>query len=341
MLIVMKIGATPEETEQVRQVVRGLGLAPDTHEIRGRVALSVADVAEPGDAALFEALSGVDQVVPVRRPIHLTLRPTGSPRTVVRIGKEAIGGGGLTLIAGPCAVETEDQLLPLALTLKRSGAQLLRGGAYKPRSSPYDFQGLGEDALRLLARARDESGLPIVTEAVDAASLALVEEYADAIQIGARNMQNFALLKRVGRSRLPVLLKRGMSADLEDLLLAAEYVLEQGNPNVVLCERGIRTFARHSRYTLDLSIVPRLQSCSHLPVIVDPSHASGRRESIAPLARAAVAVGADGVMLEVHPDPTHALCDGHQSVQPADFEALATELRALASVVSRSHQRVC
>ncbi len=341
MLVVMKIGATPEDAEQVRQLVRSLGFAPISHEIRGRVALSVADAAAPVDAALFEALAGVDRVLPVERPIRLVLQAPESPRTTVRVGQVKIGGGNLTLIAGPCAVETEDQLLPLARALKRAGADLLRGGAYKPRSSPYDFQGLGEEALRLLARAREDSGLPIVTEAVDEASLELVERYADAIQIGARNMQNFALLKKVGKSRLPVMLKRAMSADLEDLLMAAEYILEHGNSAVMLCERGIRTFSRHSRYTLDLSIVPQLRRCSHLPVFVDPSHASGRRQSIAPLARAAVAAGADGVMIEVHPDPLHALCDGQQSVQPDEFESLAAELRALEPLVTRSWERVC
>jgi 3-deoxy-7-phosphoheptulonate synthase len=256
----------------------------------------------------------------------------------VRVGSRTIRP--LTLIAGPCAVEGEEPMLALAHDLKRAGVDLLRGGAYKPRSSPWEFQGLGPAGLRTLSRMRDETGLPVVTEAVDEASLEQVERHADVIQIGARNMQNFSLLRRAGRSRLPVLLKRGFSATLEELLLAAEYVVGEGNPNVVLCERGIRSFSDHSRYTLDLAIVPRLKRLTHLPVIVDPSHASGIRQSVAPLARAAVAVGADGVMIEVHPDPLHALCDGPQSLVPGEFAELAAELRALARHVHQATEAV-
>jgi 3-deoxy-7-phosphoheptulonate synthase len=254
-------------------------------------------------------------------------RAARSGDTRIRVGSTVIGGGELTLIAGPCAVENEDQLIPLARQIRDAGADLLRGGAYKPRSSPYAFQGLGREGLMLLARARDETGLGIVSEAVDAPSLELVEEYADVVQIGARNMQNFELLKRAGKCSRPIFLKRGMSAGLEDLLLAAEYVLDGGNPDVILCERGIRSFSDHSRYTLDISIVPLLKQRTHLPIFVDPSHASGIRSSVAPLARAAVAAGADGVMVEVHPDPEQALCDGPQSLLPAEFSRLAGELR--------------
>jgi 3-deoxy-7-phosphoheptulonate synthase len=246
----------------------------------------------------------------------------------------------LTLIAGPCAVESEEQMLPLACRLAESGADFLRGGAYKPRSSPYDFQGLGEPGLRLLALAGREAGLPVITEAVDERSFALVERYADVVQIGARNMQNFSLLKRVGRGTLPVFLKRGLSASLEEWLLAAEYVLDQGNRNVMLCERGIRTFSNHSRFTLDISVIPQVKRLSRLPVFVDPSHASGVRESVAPLARAAVAAGADGVMVEVHPDPEHARCDGRQSLAVDEFGALAAELRGLFSFFARPREEV-
>lgn len=257
-------------------------------------------------------------------------------RTSIEINGHLIGGGELTLIAGPCAVESEEQLLPLAGRLRRAGVQILRGGAYKPRTNPYEFQGLGVEGLRLLARAREIHGLAIVSEAVDEASLDRVEEWADMIQIGARNMHNYELLKRVGRTRKPVLLKRGFSAQLEDLLWAAEYIAEAGNPDIVLCERGIRTFSNHSRFTLDLSIVPRLQACSRLPVFVDPSHASGRREDVEALARAAVAVGADGVMLEVHLDPESARCDGPQSLLPDEFDRIAADLRQLKRTFCRS-----
>jgi 3-deoxy-7-phosphoheptulonate synthase len=340
MLVVMKIGATPEQVDQVRRLAQSLGFDPGSHRVEDRAALSIVDRDEPLSPTLFETLPGVDQVLPGSRPLKRATSPR-SHRTTIRAGSTLIGAGALTLIAGPCAVESEEQLLPLAGRLKRAGADLLRGGAYKPRSSPYDFQGLGEGGLRLLALARDESGLPVVTEAVDEASLELVEGYADVVQIGARNMHNYALLKRAGRSRLPVLLKRGMSARLEDLLLAAEYILDAGNPNVMLCERGIRTFSGHSRFTLDLSIIPQLRRLTHLPVLVDPSHASGMRCSVSPLARAAVAAGADGVMVEVHPDPLHALCDGHQSLRPTEFESLAEELRALEPLITRQWETVC
>ena len=336
MLVLMQVGSTPEDAERVRQVAQGLGYraAPLSH--RDRVLIRVAGYAEPPDPALFEHLSGVSKVLTAMRPFPLAEGEAGC----VRVGGLEIGPGGLTLIAGPCVVESEEQLLPLARALREAGADMLRGGAYKPRSSPYDFQGLGEDGLRLLAQARNETGLAVVTEAVDEASLALVERYADVIQIGARNMHNQALLKKAGRSQLAVFLKRGFSATLEEFLLAAEYVVSQGNANVMLCERGIRTFSNHSRFTLDLSIVPQIRKVSHLPIFVDPSHASGIRESVAPLARGAVAVGAHGVMIEVHPDPLHALCDGHQSLTPAEFASLASELRAMSPATAQQRETV-
>jgi 3-deoxy-7-phosphoheptulonate synthase len=330
MLILMKSGSTRLELDRVVGVVQGLGHEARLLPIGQGLAVLVAGYRDPPPTDLFESLAGVSGVVPVTRPIRRAC-PAGPPReAVVRIGPLSVGPGSFTLVAGPCAVESEEQLLGAAHALRQAGADMLRGGAYKPRTSPYEFQGLAEDGLRLLARARDETGLPVVTEAVDEASLDLVEQYGDVIQIGARNMQNYRLLKRAGRSRLPVLLKRGMSATLEELLLSAEYVLDAGNPNVILCERGIRTFSDHSRYTLDLAIVPVLKRTTPLPVFVDPSHASGSRRSVAPLARAALAAGADGVMIEVHPDPLHALCDGPQSLPPAEFAALAASLRALA-----------
>jgi 3-deoxy-7-phosphoheptulonate synthase len=289
---------------------------------------------------LLGALPGVELVVPAHHGAKRALRSEQGESTVVRAGTATIGGGGFCLVAGPCAVESEEQVLAVAHEVRKAGADLLRGGAYKPRTSPYEFQGLHEEGLKILALAARATGLPAVTEAVDAASLELVEQYASVVQIGARNMQNFQLLKRAGRSRLPVLLKRGVSATLDELLMSAEYLLDAGNPQVILCERGIRTFSTHSRYTLDLSIVPILKRSTHLPVFVDPSHASGNRWSVAPLARAALAAGADGVMIEVHPDPDHALCDGPQSLRPAEFATLAATLRALAAIVARERETV-
>jgi len=335
MLIVMKSDCAREDLERVLQMARDLGGRLRRFPLADRQAVGVSGLGRSAESSLFTELPGVAEVQPVDRPLKRAARSFRPEGTRVRIGSHTIGDGGLTLIAGPCAVESEEQLRALAGDLRASGAHLLRGGAYKPRTCPYDFQGLGEEGLRLLAGVAAESGLPVITEAVDEASLAQVEQYADVIQIGARNMQNFALLKRAGRSRLPVFLKRGMSADLEDLLMAAEYVLSEGNADVILCERGIRTFSNHSRYTLDLSIVPRLKELTHLPVFVDPSHASGVRASVAPLARAAIAAGADGVMLEVHPDPEHALCDGRQSLYPAEFVALAAELKELSALLTR------
>jgi 3-deoxy-7-phosphoheptulonate synthase len=248
----------------------------------------------------------------------------------------AIGGPALAIMAGPCAIENREQAFAVAERVHRSGAQFFRGGAYKPRTSPYSFQGLGEDGLRIMAEVRDKFGLRIVTEAVDNESLDLVEEYADIIQIGARNMQNFSLLKRAGRASKPVLLKRGMSATLEELLMAAEYVMSEGNYNVILCERGVRTFADHTRNTLDLSLIPAVQRLSHLPIIVDPSHGTGKRNKVTPLSRAAVAVGADGLMVEVHHDPDKALSDGIQSLYPEQFDELMEQIRQIAPVVGRT-----
>jgi len=338
MLIIMKSGSTREDVGRVRDVIRGLGFESRPLPVAERLAVGVVGYDEAPHPDLFEALPGVDLVLPVNHAARRVGRQAREGDTVVRVGGVEIGSGSLTLVAGPCAVENEEQLMSVARLARDAGADVLRGGAYKPRTSPYDFQGLGEEGLKLLARAGRETGLPVVTEAVDEASLALVEEYGDIIQIGARNMQNFELLKRAGKARRPVLLKRGMAAGLEDLLMCAEYVLDAGNPDVILCERGIRTFSDHSRYTLDLAIVPLLERLTHLPVFVDPSHASGRRSSVGPLARASVAAGADGVMIEVHPEPAEALCDGPQSLRPEEFVALAASLRGLAAVVSREQE---
>jgi 3-deoxy-7-phosphoheptulonate synthase len=288
MLIVMKKGTTRDDIDRVCQAVGSMGF--QAHLITGseRAAVGVTGNQKPLDPSRFESLAGVAQVIPVSPPFRLASRETQRENTVIRLGGRSIGAGGVFVIAGPCAVESEEQVLAAARLMKAAGADALRGGAYKPRSSPYSFQGLGREALLILAKAREETGLPIVTEALDEASLDLVDAYADVVQIGARNMQNYSLLKRAGRVKKPVLLKRGMSATLEDLLLSAEYVLAEGNPNVILCERGIRTFSQHSRYTLDLSLLPAAREVTHLPLFVDPSHATGQRDRVAPMARAAV-----------------------------------------------------
>ena len=340
MLIVMKKGSTHAERERVVRVIEELGFR--AHPIPGaeRTAIGITGNSGPLDPTVFEVLPGVAQAVPVTRPFKLVSREVKPEPTLVRVGGLEIGGGAFQVIAGPCAVEREDSYLACAHLVKEAGATMLRGGAYKPRTSPYAFQGLGEHGLRILARAREETGLPVVTEAIDEESLDLVEEYADVIQIGARNMQNYSLLRRAGRARKPVLLKRGMSATLEDFLMSAEYVLSEGNYQVVLCERGIRTFSAHSRFTLDLSVIPAVRSLSHLPIFVDPSHGTGMRDRVPSMARAGLAAGADGLMIEVHPEPARALSDGPQAMLPEAFGELLAELRALAPLVSRRMEPV-
>jgi len=261
---------------------------------------------------------------------------TKPEKTVVRVGDIEIGGDELTIIAGPCAVESRDQSLTIAACVSELGVKLFRGGAFKPRTSPYSFRGLGEEGLKILAEVREQFGLRIVTEAIDPQCVDLVEEYADVIQVGARNMQNFSLLRRVGRARKPVLLKRGLAATLEEVLLAAEYILLEGNPNVILCERGVRTFGQHTRFTLDLAVVPALQQRTHLPIIVDPSHGTGSQDKVIPLARAGVAVGADGIMVEVHHQPEKALSDGQQALTPEQFRQMLDEVRRIAAIVRPS-----
>ncbi len=336
MLIVMEKGATEEQIQAVTGKILALGLRP--HPIPGaeRTAIGITGNQGPIDPAEFEMIPGVLQALRVTKPYKLVSREVKPADTVVEVGGRPIGGGRIVVIAGPCAVESEEQTLTIARRVAEAGADFLRAGAFKPRTSPYSFQGLGEKGLRILAQARKETGLPVITEAVDAESMAMVEEFADAVQIGARNMQNFSLLKRAGRSRLPVFLKRGLSATLDEFLMAAEYVISEGNYRVFLCERGIRTFADHTRNTLDLAIVPSVKLLSHLPILVDPSHGTGRREKVIPLARAAVAAGADGVMVEVHHEPHKALSDGPQAILPDQFASLCRELHALAGLIGRS-----
>jgi 3-deoxy-7-phosphoheptulonate synthase len=323
---------------QIRAVVEKIeAMGLRAHPIPGaeRTAVGITGNSGPLDPAAFETLPGVRAAIPVTRPFKLVAREARPEGSVVKVGEVPIGGRRFPVIAGPCAVEGEKMMVQTAVALREAGADLLRGGAFKPRTSPYAFQGLAEEGLQILARARRESGLPVVTEALDVESFARVEETADMVQIGARNMQNFSLLRRAGRSPRPILLKRGMSATLDELLQAAEYIVAEGNHQVVLCERGVRTFSDHSRNTLDLNVVPAAQALSHLPILVDPSHGTGRRDRVAPLARAALGVGASGLMVEVHPDPERALSDGPQSLSFDQFGALMRELRAMGPALGR------
>lgn len=337
MLVVMSQQATPEEIDAVVAAIEGKGYMARPIPGGERVAIGVLHNKGAVDASHFLGLPGVKDVIPVTRPYKLVSREFQPEDTVIQVGDVLIGDEHLTLIAGPCAVESKAQCLNIAKKVKRSGAHLFRGGAFKPRTSPYSFQGLGEEGLKILAQVRETTGLPVITEALDTETFGLVEDYTDVIQIGARNMQNFSLLRRAGRSQKPVLIKRGMAATIEEWLMAAEYVLEGGNTQVILCERGVRTFAHHSRNTLDVSAVAAVCKESHLPVIVDPSHAAGRRDQVIPLSRAAVAVGAHGLMVEVHHNPEEALSDGAQSLYPEQFEMLCQEIQAIFDVFHPSH----
>ena len=337
MLIVMNASAGKGEIDNVIRVVESLGFRAHAMPGANRTAIGITGNQGAVDLSHFETLPGVAEAIRVTKPyklITLDLRPD---RTIVDLGDGAkIGDGSLSIIAGPCAIENSKQAFAIADVVQRSGAKFFRGGAFKPRTSPYAFSGLGEAGLKILADIRKEFGLKIVSEALDEANVDLVEKYADMIQIGARNMQNFTLLRRVGRSKLPVLLKRGMAATLEEWLLAAEYVMAEGNYNIVLCERGVRTFAQHTRNTLDLAAVPAVRKISHLPVIVDAAHGTGRSYMVTPLARAGIAVGADGLMIEVHGRPDEALSDGAQSLRFEEYEQMVREVRQIHDVISRN-----
>ena len=335
MLVVMRQDATEAQIQGVSAAIEARGFK--AHPIPGaqRTAIGITGNRGAIDAPLFESLPGVLEVIPVSHAYKLVSREVKPEDSVVSVGGVPVGGPALIVVAGPCAVESREQLLTIARQVKEAGARILRGGAFKPRTSPYSFQGLGEEGLRILAEAREATGLPVVTESVDVENVDLVERYADAIQVGARNMQNYSLLRRVGKCGKPVLLKRGISATLEEFLMSAEYILSEGNYQVILCERGVRTFTDFSRNTLDLSVVPAVKSLSHLPILVDPSHATGRRDKVLPLSRAAVAVGADGVIVEVHHDPDRALSDGPQSITPESFAELTRQLRGIAGVIGR------
>jgi len=336
MLIVMKPGASASEISRVVEVIETLGFRAHAMPGENRTAIGVTGNRGAVDPAHFENLPGVADAIRVTKPYKLISKELRPEKSVIKVGNATIGGPELAIIAGPCAVETIDQVFAAADAVAKSGVKFFRGGAFKPRTSPYAFQGKGEDGLKILADVRDQFGLNIVTEAMDEHGVDLVEKYGDCIQIGARNMQNFSLLKYVGKTRKPVLLKRGLSATLDEFMLAAEYVMAEGNYDVILCERGIRTFADHARNTMDLSVVPALHRYTHLPVIVDPSHGTGHNYMVTPLARAGVAVGADGLIIEVHPCPEEALCDGAQALTLQQYEALVREVRRIHEAVVES-----
>ncbi len=333
MLVVMKSDATQSEIERVFEKIKRLGFRAETSNGTSHVSIGISNGNGAIDSAVFENLAGVAKIVYTAKPYKLASNNSEQKKSVIKIGAAEIGGKDLIIIGGVCAVESREQVFTVAEAVAKSGAKLFRGGAFKPRTSPYGFQGLGEEGLQILAETRAHFGLQIVTEAMDNEQVDLVEKYADMIQIGTRNMQNFSLLKRVGKSKLPVLLKRGMSATLDEFLLAAEYIISEGNKNVVLCERGIRTFANHARNTLDLSIVPAIQRVSHLPIIVDPSHGTGKNYMVAALASASVAVGADGLLIEIHPSPETALSDGAQAILPEQYLELVKQVNAIHEVL--------
>ncbi len=326
MLIVMRPDATPTDVERVMEVIEKLGYRGHTLPGENRTAIGITGNKGSVDPTHFENLPGVADAIRVTKPYKLISNDLKPEKSVIKVGNAFIGDGTLAMIAGPCAVESTEQVLAAAKAVSASGAKFFRGGAFKPRTSPYAFQGMGEDGLKILSEVRDQFGLNIVTEAMDEHGIDLVEKYGDCIQIGARNMQNFSLLKYAGKTRKPVLLKRGLSATLDEFLLAAEYIMAEGNYDVILCERGIRTFADHARNTLDLSIVPAVRRLSHLPILVDPSHGTGHNYMVEPMALAGVAVGADGLIIEVHPQPEFAKCDGAQALTLAQFSDLYSKV---------------
>jgi len=339
VIIVMKKSATESQIENVIQWIESVGYK--AHPSRGVERTIIGAVGdERGKAYLkfAESLSGVEKIVPILKPYKLASRESKEGNTMIEVGDVKIGGPRFVVMAGPCSVESEEQMMEIAYTVKKGGAHILRGGAFKPRTSPYSFQGMEEEGLKLLAKARERTGLPVVTEVMNPVDVDLVETYADILQIGARNVQNFPLLKQVGQSKKPVLLKRGMMTTIEELLMSAEYVLSSGNDQVILCERGIRTFETATRNTLDISAVPVLKELTHLPVIVDPSHAAGNWRYVIPLSRAAAAVGADGILVEVHPEPEKAVSDGNQSLKPEKFYQLMEEIRSIEGVMKKSSQ---
>jgi len=336
MVIVLKPGVTDEERTHVVNVIKEAGLSPHVLYGEERTVIAVIGDERALQKQALTALPGVEKALPILSPYKLVSREFKAEDTVINVNGTEIGGKRVVVMAGPCSVETNDLLTSIAIEINDAGASILRGGAFKPRTSPYSFQGLGEEGLEYLSEARRKTGLPIITELLDPRDLPMMEKHADILQIGARNMQNFRLLAEVGSQKKPVMLKRGLSATIKEFLLSAEYILSAGNPNVILCERGIRTFETQTRNTLDLSAVPVLKQLSHLPVIVDPSHAVGKTYLVAPMAKAAIAAGADGLMIEVHSNPAEAFCDGDQAMLPKNFKHLMTELDRIAIAVGRT-----
>ena len=336
MVVVMEERASEEQVQHViaQLVEKGFDIHRSTGQLRS--VLGAVGGNRSFDTRLIEVMDGVHEVLRITEPYKLASRTFKPERSAVSFDEFRVGGDEVIVMAGPCSVETEEQIAAAAAAVKKAGAKILRGGAFKPRSSPYSFQGLGEDGLRMMRAAADAEGLKVVSEVMDVSQIELVAGYADILQVGARNMQNYTLLRELGKSRTPVLLKRGIAATIEEWLLSAEYVLAGGNTEVILCERGIRTFESYTRNTLDISAIPVIQKLSHLPIIADPSHGTGLRDKVAPMARAAIAAGADGLIIEVHPDPDHALSDGAQSIFPLQFDRLMAELRIIAPAIGRS-----
>ncbi|ABY94639.1 3-deoxy-7-phosphoheptulonate synthase [Thermoanaerobacter brockii subsp. lactiethylicus] len=335
MVIVMNIDATDKQISDITNLLTSLGLGYHISKGEEKIVIGVIGDKKKLEGKAIEMMEGVEKVIPIVEPYKLASRIFKPEPTIVEVEDVKIGGNNIVIMAGPCAVESREQLFESAMAVKKAGAQFLRGGAFKPRTSPYSFQGLEEEGLKMLKEAKELIGLKIVTEVMDVHSVELVAQYADVLQIGARNMQNFPLLKAVGRINKPVLLKRGLAATLEEWLSAAEYILSEGNKDVILCERGIRTFETYTRNTLDLSAVPAIKKLSHLPIVVDPSHGTGKWHLVAPMAKAAIAAGADGLIIEVHPDPKNALSDGAQSLTPENFEALCQDIKVIAKAVGR------
>jgi len=338
MLIVMTSDATESQIQDVVQKIKSIGLKAHTSHGANRTVIGIIGNLEPIDPSPFSDLPGVAECLRITKPYKLVGRDLKRDKTVIRIGEAEIGGENMAIIAGVCAIESREQTMLTAQVVAETGCRWFRGGAFKPRTSPYAFQGLAVEGLKILSDVRNRFGLRIVTEAVDEAALDLCEEYADVIQIGTRNMQNFSLLKRAGQARKPVLLKRGMSSTLEEFLLAAEYIMAEGNYQVILCERGVRTFGDHARFTPDLAVIPAIQQLSHLPIIFDPSHSTGRRETVIPMARAGVAAGADGLLVDIHPYPERALCDGPQALFFDMFRNMIEEVRAIDLIVKRHRE---
>ncbi len=336
MVVVMEERASEEQVQHViaQLVEKGFDIHRSTGQLRS--VLGAVGGNRSFDIRLIEVMDGVHEVLRITEPYKLASRTFKPERSAVSFDEFRVGGDEVIVMAGPCSVETEEQIAAAAAAVKKAGAKILRGGAFKPRSSPYSFQGLGEDGLRMMRAAADAEGLKVVSEVMDVSQIELVADYADILQVGARNMQNYTLLRELGKARTPVLLKRGIAATIEEWLLSAEYVLAGGNTDVILCERGIRTFESYTRNTLDISAIPVIQKLSHLPIIADPSHGTGLRDKVAPMARAAIAAGADGLIIEVHPDPDHALSDGAQSIFPPQFDRLMAELRIIAPAIGRS-----